>query len=337
MVGLGSAWRKRRERGGGAEGCRPRSQSPAFWARSFAQLRPGRRERKRCLHEGGSQRGGLLLDARGRRKTSDSREHFLIERELANRLRNAPKHQRATLYGELYDELFRRVPRHPQLTRRLTPALQERAIAQQFRLLKPFLRRDVTFLEIGAGDCAMSIALSKRVRKVYAVDVTSVVSGVSALPGNVEFALSDGTSVPVPPSRIHVAYSHQLMEHLHPQDALEQVRNIYRALTPGGQYLCVTPNRLSGPHDVSRDFSDVATGFHLKEYTVGELRLLFEAAGFLRIDALVGGRGYCIRSPPAPIEFLERLLSLAPRSAARFLARRRICTAVIGAQILATK
>ena len=61
------------------------------------------------------------------------------------------------------------------------------------------------------------------------------------------------------------------MEHLHPDDALEQLQNIYSALVPGGIYLCITPNRLSGPQDVSRDFDMVATGFHLKEYTISEL------------------------------------------------------------------
>ena len=43
------------------------------------------------------------------------REHYLIERELADRLRSAPRSERGALYSELYDELFRRVPYHPML------------------------------------------------------------------------------------------------------------------------------------------------------------------------------------------------------------------------------
>jgi hypothetical protein len=31
------------------------------------------------------------------------------------------------------------------------------------------------------------------------------------------------------------------MEHLHPEDAFEQLRNIIRALAPGGRYVCITP------------------------------------------------------------------------------------------------
>ena len=37
------------------------------------------------------------------------RRHFEIERELADRLRKAPKERRKRLYAEVYAELFRRV------------------------------------------------------------------------------------------------------------------------------------------------------------------------------------------------------------------------------------
>jgi len=42
------------------------------------------------------------------------REHYEIERELANRLRNASKEERVRLYASSYDELFLRVAHHPQ-------------------------------------------------------------------------------------------------------------------------------------------------------------------------------------------------------------------------------
>lgn len=49
------------------------------------------------------------------------REYYEIEKELANRLRYASKQERRYLYSSLYDELYRRVPLHPQLTRKLSP------------------------------------------------------------------------------------------------------------------------------------------------------------------------------------------------------------------------
>lgn len=36
---------------------------------------------------------------------------------------------------------------------------------------------------------------------------------------NFVLILSDGSNVAVPPSTVHVAYSNQLIEHLHPDDA----------------------------------------------------------------------------------------------------------------------
>ena len=54
---------------------------------------------------------------------------------------------------------------------------------------------------------------------VYAVEVSEEITGNLAFPRNVRLLLSDGTSIPVPDASVAVAYSNQLMEHLHPDDA----------------------------------------------------------------------------------------------------------------------
>ena len=79
---------------------------------------------------------------------------------------------------------------------------------------------------------------------------------------------------------INVVYSHQVIEHLHPDDAVTHLQEVYRVLSPGGAYICATPNRLNGPHDISKYFDREATGFHLKEYTTTELYGLFRQEGF---------------------------------------------------------
>ena len=108
------------------------------------------------------------------------------------------------------------------------------------------------------------------------------------------------------------AYSDQLIEHLHPDDAITQLRAVYEALRPGGIYLCITPNRLTGPHDVSRGFDVVATGFHLREYSLSELTGLYRAAGLRQLRSLFGGNGRDISLPVAPQQFLERASELLP-------------------------
>jgi len=140
----------------------------------------------------------------------------------------------------------------------------------------------------------------------------------------------------VPPGSVTVAYSNQLMEHLHPDDAREQLRNIFEALAPGGRYVCLTPNRLNGPHDVSRHFDETATGFHLKEYTIGELRTLFKQAGFSTVDLYLGGKGF-YRGFPLCLPPLRRGLSNLPISLRKAIARSLPVRALLFGRLVGTK
>src|SRR6266849_8279328 len=104
------------------------------------------------------------------------KRHYDIERELANRLRAASADQRRGLHRTVYDELYVRVPDHPQNTRKCDQGAQQEMTERQLRLLEHFLRPDSTFMEIGAGDCHLSVAVAERVRQVYAVEVSDVIA-----------------------------------------------------------------------------------------------------------------------------------------------------------------
>lgn len=250
------------------------------------------------------------------------RAHYEIERELADRLRAASADERRALYTLAYDELFRRVPDHPQLTRPRDAGARAAHVGLQLRMLAPYLTPTTTFLEIGAGDCALSIAVAARVRSAIAIDVSETVSGQHALPPNVQLRITDGTRIPVEPGSITLAYSNQLMEHLHPDDARAQLRNVHTALAPGGRYLCVTPHPFLGPNDVSYYFDDVATGFHLREYTVSELSSAFRDAGFSSRRALVGSPGRTFELPVGVVRAVESGLAMCPAGLRRALASR---------------
>jgi SAM-dependent methyltransferase len=239
-------------------------------------------------------------------------EHYEIEKELAHRLRNASTKERRYLYSALYDELFRRVPLHPLLTRKSSPSERTETICAQMKFLELFLNNNATFLEVGPGDCALSFEVAKSVKQVYAVDVSDEITKALTTPDNFQLLISDGCSIPVPRNSVNVAYSDQLMEHLHPEDAFEQLQNIYNTLVPGGTYICITPNKLTGPHDVSKYFDEIATGFHLKEYTISELTRLFREAGFSRVTIFIGARGIFTRVPPLPLILCEKLLCKLP-------------------------
>lgn len=275
-----------------------------------------------------------------RRTAAQLREHYVIERELSDRLRRAPCGQRAQLYQQVYDELFQRLPDHPQLVRRRLPgeaALRSRKVDQQLRFLTRFLAPGMTFAEIGAGDCALSLRAASLAGRVYAIDVSRQVTAGIPAPANFELVLTDGPGIPLPDSSVHLVFSDQLMEHLHPEDAVDQVRDIHRVLAHAGRYLCITPNRLYGPSDISAHFDDVATGLHLKEYSAGELRRLFLDNGFSTVHFYAGARGWFIRMPYAVIAALEGLLNVLPHRRRRALRKLAPLRAILGVRALATK
>ncbi len=267
------------------------------------------------------------------------RAQYDVERELAARLRAAPPEERAALYGTIYDELFRRLPEHAQMCADPTrAATRERTVERRVRLLRRFCRPESVLLEIGAGDCRLSLAMAPHVRTVYAVDVSPTVMAPGAAAANVECTVTpDGCRIPVPPASVDVAFSDQLIEHLHPDDVPAHLASVRAALRPGGCYICITPSALRGPFDVSRWFDDVAAGMHLHEYTTAELAALCRSAGFTRVRACLTPRGVSVPFPLAPIRALERGLQRLPLRVRRTVADWRPVRLLLGVQLIASK
>lgn len=222
---------------------------------------------------------------------------YEAERELRKTLINASAEERKELYKSAYDNFFKKLPEHIMLVRKANPKAVAWVVEQRMKLLGQFLRPNLTFLEIGPGDCSLSAEIAKHVGTVYAVDVSDEITRQKELPANLKIIISDGCSIPVEKESVDLAFSHQLIEHLHPDDAIEQLQNVYESLAHNGKYICITPNRLSGPHDDSQYFEEVATGWHLKEYTVGELYSLFDEVGFTTINYYKSWKKYHVSIP----------------------------------------
>jgi len=269
------------------------------------------------------------------RTVQQVREHYEIEKEIAERLRRSSAGERSSLYAQAYDELFQRVPHHPLLEAKVSGAAA--AAQREIAILERFVDSDNVYLEVGPGDCSFAIEMAKRVRKVYAVDVSNEITKDLDAPPNFELLISDGTSIPVANNSIDVVYSNQLMEHLHPDDAEQQLRNIYRVLKPGGVYYCVTPNRLSGPHDISRDFDIEATGLHLKEYTVAELDEMFKAVGFFdrKVFLGYGKTGFLIST--RPYRLFEKPFGLFPDRIRKLITFNRAVRLLLGIRMIGRK
>jgi SAM-dependent methyltransferase len=264
------------------------------------------------------------------------RQHYEVEKELANRLRNSGRGERVAMYSEVYDELFRRVPNHPQLTRQNT-ANHEAKVQGHVRLLRPFLTPDTTFLEVGAGDCALPILVAPMIRKAYGLEVSEELT--RGIPNSEKFQvlLSNGCEVPLPDNTIDVAYSFQVIEHIHPDDVVEQLKDLYRVLKPGGLYYCITPNRLYGPNDISRAYDREATGLHLKEYSITDLLKLFRKIGFRRVWIERMIKGHRIPAPILPATILERALECLPWGIRTPLARTYLMTRLLHVSVVGKK
>jgi len=211
------------------------------------------------------------------------KKHYELEVSLADRIRCSSKEERGSLYTEVYDRLFQEIPYHPQLQRKTNPEERLAAVRRTAAQLRRYLDKDDIFLEIGPGDCLLSFEMAKYAKKVYAVDVSEEITKNRNIPDNFELILSDGSSIDVPENSVKLAYSNQLLEHLHPDDAKYQLHQIYRALSPGGVYYFVTPHKFNGPTDVSRFFDEEARGLHIKEYSLSGVYDLLGAAGFEKV------------------------------------------------------
>ncbi|MBX7170935.1 MAG: class I SAM-dependent methyltransferase [Pyrinomonadaceae bacterium] len=262
-------------------------------------------------------------------------EHYAIETKIAERLRNSTRNERLRLYQWAYDELYQKIPNHPLLS--VSAEEKNNRIANEIKNMEVFLQPDSVYLEIGSGDCAIAAEVAKRVKQVYAIDVSKVVAKSFADLPNFELIITDGIKIPVAENSIDIAYSNQLMEHIHPEDEVLQLENVFRALKKGGSYFCITPNRLSGPHDISRNFDGVATGLHLKEYSVTEISELFKKIGFSNSKIYLRYSKFDLFLPIFPYKICEKFLDLLPHSFRKLLTFNKIVRFLLGVKIVATK
>jgi SAM-dependent methyltransferase len=273
------------------------------------------------------------VGAAGDQTPAELLEHYEVERELASRLRDAPSAEaRRRLYKDVYRERSERIPSHPLVRQAADPAARAAAVRPQVALLTRFVGPATDFCEIGAGDGAVAREVARSVRTSLAVDVTDALAPEDPGPPGFEFRVFDGVDIGVAESSVDVAYSHDVAEHLHPDDFGDHARSVLRALRRGGVYLCVTPNRLSGPHDVSGHFSDTPEGFHLREYTATELAGSLSRAGFARTRVVlsIGGRKLGPMLPAGVLRPVEAVLGALPRPLRRRLARVLAIAKVVG-------
>jgi len=236
------------------------------------------------------------------------RARYDSETSAARRLKAASKEERAALYGEIYDDFLHQAD---HCTGR-EDAVGEQGRRLQLSLLEPFLKDPGVFLEIGCGDAGLALEVAAVATRVYAVEPSAAAVASVEFPANFHLIPSGSPELQLDDGSVNLAYSCHVIEHLHPDDARTHAREVHRVLSPGGRYVCVTPNRLLGPHDVSKNIDRTATGLHLREYTFSELADLLADAGFGRIRALRGIATRPTDLPMWPYRLAEILFASMP-------------------------
>jgi SAM-dependent methyltransferase len=251
--------------------------------------------------------------------------HYQVEKALAARLKRCDREGRRRLFETMYDELFAAVPDHPRLAENTAPARTAELNRAKTNLLRRWLRPDALLVEFAPGDCEFAGAIAGQVRRVIGVDISDQRAPGKRWPDNFELLVYDGYALPqVAPGSVDVIFSHQFLEHLHPQDTLSHLALAHSLLKPGGCYVIHTPHAASGPWDVSRYFCDEPEGFHLKEWTYGELRACARGLGYSRVEAVVAKRGFNVTLPYAYFTSTEAMLRAIGRRRARRIAQRLI-------------
>jgi ubiquinone/menaquinone biosynthesis C-methylase UbiE len=267
-------------------------------------------------------------------------EQCAFEQRVARRLLDAESREaRLPIYGQIAIEYAARFPEHLPTA----DAKRQRTAEYESAFVTPMLRPDTIMAEIGPGRCHLAFRLARHVKKIYGIDVARAYLGDDT-PDNFEFLLTDGIRMPLPDYSLDLVVSNQLMEHLHPDDALDQLREIHRVLKIGGVYACVTPNRVNGPHDCSAYFPDlpcpmsgrnyIAAGLHFKEYTSREMIDIFKQAGFRSVRPFIGARGRYLRVPRQLPALVETAVQALP---ADWRKRSKLLGMIISNRVIAVK
>lgn len=225
-----------------------------------------------------------------KRTQEQLRHHFEVERELAAKLRASDREGRTDLFAKLYGELFERVPDHPRFTRQGSEEKRRRSVANQMKLVNAVLPKGGVLVEFAPGDCWLSCEAAKTASEVIAIDISDQRDPSQTVPKNLRHVVYDGYGIDLPGGIADTVFSYQFLEHLHPDDVRAHFQQALRLLKPGGSYVFDTPHLFSGPHDISRYFTDELVCFHFQEWTHRQMRAGLLSYGFESAQVFRRGR-----------------------------------------------
>lgn len=154
------------------------------------------------------------------------------------------------------------------------------------RLILDLIGKNKTVLEIGYGFGNAIKFIAPYQKKMIGIERHSYASQEikSRLKGSadIELKVGDFLDIAFDQNYFDAVYCDQVFEHIIPEEALAYMEKIHKILRNGGIFILITCNRATGPHDISKYFSETAEGMHLREYTYNELGDMLLESGFRR-------------------------------------------------------
>jgi SAM-dependent methyltransferase len=207
---------------------------------------------------------------------NEVRRHWEVESALTQRLLKSTKSDRWAVFQQCYTELYSALP-----------WLNKSEDEVDVNNLRPWLKlvpQGSSVFEVGSGKAELLKYLAANGHKCVATEITSE-RGERHAEGHDDLTwhVTDGINLTSfeAPSSYDVVISTQVVEHLHPDDMLDHLRNVREILRPGGSYIFDTPHVGAGPSDVSKVYGfDRPVCMHLKEYDFVGLGELLAEAGF---------------------------------------------------------
>lgn len=220
------------------------------------------------------------------------------ERAYAEVIRKAPRgsEERALAFRNGYDTVTRILARRaganvqdglvmgfsPRYVRLVTGLLQQQSRHRE---------QPARLFEVGYGSGAMLAAAVRAGYDVAGIEVSQNMQeqAQSRLPEewHSQLYLGDFLSLDLAGQEpFQVVYWNDVFEHLPPDESVDFLRKIYALLSPGGVLVTITPNWHLRPSDITGEYRpprSTAEGFHLKEYTLREMRDVLHTAGFSRV------------------------------------------------------
>ena len=166
-------------------------------------------------------------------------------------LKEDDENKRIKLYIEAYRAIY-------DFYKKYYPTKKSFGFIQRSLNIYKHLINGKVCVDYGCGTGISTIEMSKYAKFVYGIEVDDLVVAKDYKNNekykNIKFISNPSMDLPFENETIDFFYSTGVFEHLHPEDGLKHLKEVFRVLKSGGALVLCTPNKYYGPSDISKFF-----------------------------------------------------------------------------------